>query len=542
MFRKRGQNAANKRRRKFLITIAFIICGMIALIPICYFWLISWLQGEGFRDKLEETLSNKTKAEITIPAPLRLDGANIELKGIEWLGTSFIKEAEVSGIQAEINRGELFNRCLHAPKVSIRNLRLKLDTRKDSPKEYPDEAAGFFSSFTPNRYKVDRIECSNTDTTLTIRRSDSRKKPYRYDLKGSTFVATPIIGSDNDWLVKLRDGTLSTTHKYLAKSSLRQALLHYSDNTVTLSECQLALTKGNMDAAGSYHVKKKDWTLSIGVGNADVERLLSESWQEVLTGEFSGNIKMSGKGKNINSANGHLSLSKGRFRALSFVLRYLGSQDRADMALRIPGQQAATDYLEDTFKLIEISRADCNISFPHDDKMRDIEKAWLFDNLDIRTKQNQVRLMGHVIIEQDGSLHGSIRIGINEKNINEFLELTTEPIQTLIRTGIHRLLNAEGPKGFRWVNINLSGTSDEPQQDFSVRVQKILQSLSADAILNKATETVKEGLNILPFGKGTKEKDGVEKKHEQKDGTIIETAEDTAIQILDTGIDAIPFL
>lgn len=540
MFRKRGQSAASKRKRKFLITLGCIVGGILALLPVSYFWLLSWLQGDGFRGTLEEKLSNKTKAEVTIPAPLQLDGCNVELPGVKLHGTTFLKEAEVTGIKAEINRSELFDRCLHAPLVSIRNLRLRMDTRKEAPGVYPDDEAGFLSRFTPNRYLVDRIECTNTEALLNIRRSDSGKKPYRYELRGSTFVASPISGQENAWQVKLRNGTLSTSHRYLAKSSLRHAILHYADDTVTLSECQLALTKGNMDATGSFHVKKKDWSLSVGVGNADVERLLSESWQEILTGEFSGNLKMSGKGQDIRSADGHLSLRKGRFRALSFVLRYLGSGDRADMAIKIPGQQAATDYLEDTFKLIEISRADCNIRFPHTDEARDIEQAWLFDSLDIRTKKDELRLMGHIIIEQDGSLHGTISIGINENNINEFIELTTEPIQSLIRAGINKLLNAEGPEGFRWVNINLSGTSDAPQQDFSVRVQKIMQSLSADAILNTAAETVKSGLDVLPFGPKTEEKDA--KQPTKGDGTLLDAAEDTANQIIDTGMDVIPFL
>ncbi len=544
MFRKANKTAAGKRKRKILIGAACCAGILLALIPLSYFWLLSWLQGDGFRSTLEETLSNKMKADITIPAPLQIDGDTVKLTAASWESKDFLKKAEVKGISTQINRGELLDRRLHATLISLNELSVNMDTKKETLKTYPEEEDGFFRSFTPLTYTADRVECSNTAATLTFRRSDAKKKPNRYTLKGSSFTATPLIGKENAWQVKLRNGTLTTSHSYLAKSSIRQALLSYADNTVNLTECQLALTKGNMDATGSFHTKNKDWSLNIGVGNADVERLLSDSWQEILTGEFSGNLKMAGKRRVIHTADGTFSLRKGRFRALSFVMRYISSDDRSDYALRIPGQQAATDYLENTFKLIEINTADCDIRFPHTDKARNITDAWLFDNINIRTKNDEVRVQGHVIMEQDNKMHGSIRVGINEKNINEFLELTTEPFRTVISACIPRLFNATGDEGFRWININLSGSGDEPRQDFSVRVQEIIRELGPEILLNTAADTVKSGLNLLPgMGQDTPEEPEAEQTDTESPGSksLIDTATDAADDIINTGIKAIPF-
>ncbi len=551
--RKRGsclhkRDKKSNGKRKFLIIAACCFGVLPALIPICYFWLLSWLQGDSFRSKLEETLSNKLKADITLPAPLQLDGDTVKLASVEWSSKDFLKKAEIKGINTRINRGELWDKCLHATQITVKEISAEMDTKKEQLKNYPEKEGGFFSNFTPDTYIADRIECGNTSATLTLRRSDPKKKPYRYSLKGSSMTATPIAGKKNAWHAGLRNGTLITSHSYLAKSSIRHAMLDYANDTVTLSECQLALTKGNMDATGSFNIKNKDWNLSIGVGNADVERLLSESWQEILTGEFSGNLKMNGKRRVIHSADGQFSLRKGRFRALSFVMRYIGSSDRADLALRIPGQQAATDYLEDTFKLIEISVADCDIRFPHTNKARNIKQAWLFDNINIRTKNDEVRVQGHVILEQDGKLHGSICIGINEKNIEEFLSLTTEPFRSIISAFIPRLFTAKGDEGFRWVNINLSGSSDEPRQDFSARVREITNVLNPGALLDSATGAVSEGLNMLQ-GSGddaapapqTPEAETDKAPAPKGSKSLIETATDSAGDVLETGIKAIPF-
>ncbi len=541
MFRKASKTAAGKRKRKILIWAACCVGIILALIPLSYFWLLSWLQGDGFRSTLEETLSNKLKADITLPAPLQIDGDTVNLRAAAWESKDFLKKAEAKGICTQINRSELWDRRLHATLVSLNELSVNMDTKKETLKNYAAEEDGFFSNFTPLSYEADRVECSNTAATLTFRRSDPKKKPNRYTLKGSSFTATPITGKENAWQVRLRNGTLTTSHSYLAKSSIRQALLSYANDTVTLTECQLALTKGNMDATGSFHTKNKVWHLNIGVGNADVERLLSESWQEILTGEFSGNLKMAGKRRKIHTADGTFSLRKGRFRALSFVMRYMSSDERADYALRIPGQQAATDYLENTFKLIEINTADCDIRFPHTDKARNIADAWLFDNINIRTKNDEVRVQGHVILEQDNKMHGAIRIGINEKNINEFLELTTEPFRSVISACIPRLFNATGDEGFRWININLSGTGDEPRQDFSVRVQEIIRGLGPELLLDKAADTVKSGLNLLP-GMDRDETPAPETEQTEQKRPGSKSLIDTADDIINTGIKAIPFL
>ena len=158
---------------------------------------------------------------------------------------------------------------------------------------------------------TDRVECARVNADLTFRRSEKSKAPFKYALKGSTLTATPLKGNIDSWQIKLRNGTFSTSHRYLAKSSIRYALFEYANDRLQLTDCQLALTKGNMDLTGSFGIKDKNWDMNLSVGNADVERLLSEQWREILTGEFSGTLKMDGKRRVVNKANGRFSLRKG---------------------------------------------------------------------------------------------------------------------------------------------------------------------------------------------------------------------------------------
>lgn len=535
--RRRGNKNVSCTKRKLMLWGIGSVVGLVAILVVGYFWLMGWLQGDGFREQLQERLSNKTKTDFSIPVPLRLQGGNVKLHSIEIDGTDFLKEAEVKEISTVIERSELLNRLLYAPVVTIKEMNVRMDSLKEPAKIYPDDlGSSFFSSFTPNRYLTDRVECARINADLTFRRSEKSKAPFKYALKGSTLTATPLKGNIDSWQIKLRNGTFSTSHRYLAKSSIRYALFEYANDRLQLTDCQLALTKGNMDLTGSFGIKDKSWDMNLSVGNADVERLLSEQWREILTGEFSGTLKMDGKRRVVNKANGRFSLRKGRFKALSFISLYLSSDERADKALRIPGQQAATDYLEKTFNIVEISQADCDIRFPHADKTKDIDRAWLFDNIDVRTKDDSLRMAGHIIMELDGKLHGTIKIGINKNVVDEFLSHTTLPFTPIFSAAIPRLFNAEGDAGFHWVNINMSGTNDSPQQDLSARVKELTRSLMPDSILDTINSAAEVGKGLLP---GNSEKNDTP-DDKQRPASLLESATDTASDIIDSGLKALP--
>ncbi|MBR4311005.1 MAG: hypothetical protein IKT79_08240, partial [Akkermansia sp.] len=88
MFRSRNKAATDKRKRKVLIWVICSLAGLVVLILTGYLWLMSWLQGDGFRQSMEENLSRKLKADVSIPAPLQIDGSNIKLVSLSGTGTS----------------------------------------------------------------------------------------------------------------------------------------------------------------------------------------------------------------------------------------------------------------------------------------------------------------------------------------------------------------------------------------------------------------------------------------------------------------------
>ena len=162
----------------------------------------------------------------------------------------------------------------------------------------------------------------------------------------------------------------------------------------------------------------------------------------------------------------------------------------------------------------------------------------MFDNIDIRTQNDKLRVSGHVIIEQDGKLHGTIRVGINKKIVEEFTALTTEPVRSLVSLIIPKLFNATGDAGFYWVNINLSGTTDKPHQDLSARAKEVVASLNPVDTLTEAGSSILQTIT----GGGEKQQDTKQEPAQESSGrSLIETSADTATDIIKTGADLIPF-
>lgn len=551
LFQKKGKSASGSRGRKMLIWAASILGGLFLLVIIGIFQLLSWLQGDGFRTTLEQKLSNKTKSDISIPENLSIDGSIVRLPEFTAEHTGLVKKASAKRITAEVDRGQLLDSCLHITKMVVEDLNITLDTLKESEKKYnTSKESSFFSRFAPDHAVVDYVECTNAGANLTVRRSSG--KQYLYSLKGCTFSATPDTKQKDNWQVSIKNGRVSTPHPYLPDGNIKAASLQYADKRVSLTDCHIVLTQGHMDMTGFYQMDDKTWSANIGVGNADIKKMLNDKWQERLTSEISGSIKLTGKNKKLLKANGHLALHKGALKVLRFI----------PGPLDIPGQELLTDYIEENFTTVGLKEATCRISFPFSDSSRKIKDAWMFDSINIRTKEDTIRICGRVIIEQDGSLHGVITVGINKETVSDMLDITNGTLRTAISTCLPKLFNAEGEEGFYWVNINLSGTNDDPQQDFSVRLQEIVKASGAEILLEEATNTARKGLKLIPgLGKGDSaeptqdtednaqqpedEKDSTPEKKADKPssgGSLLDTATDTAGDVIDAGIKSIPFL
>ncbi|MDO5473157.1 MAG: hypothetical protein Q4F35_07465 [Akkermansia sp.] len=454
--KKKKAPSPGSRKRK-LITILLAVSAVLILIPIITFYQVfSWLQSDSFRTKLEEIVKDKGQSEkVAISSNLQIEDDQVKLQAIDLERVDLIQHAEARRIVAHIKRSELFNRVLDITKLTMEEAALQLDGSAIGNPLPPISKSdgGLLSKLAPKNFKLNAFECKDADIVL-------QTGEKRYSLTGSSISATPLTPNQSDeWQIIVENGRVHTPHTYLLTSNIKTATILRNKETTELSECRFMLTPGELRVKGTMQNATKDWLAIMRANKANVARLLSDDWKKRLTGEIYGDLKLIGTGTKITEAGGNISLQRGVLEALPIL---------SDFNLT-----AAKSY-----RSIHLEKAECRISYPHANDLYGLKKAWLFDNIDLRSKDGNLRVMGHVLVGSEGELRGTLTVGLND-SLAGILSAINEDATS-------RIFNVEGEAGYQWLHINLSGTIDEPCEDLSARIQTVM----AGSIKRAATQTV----------------------------------------------------
>jgi len=445
--------------RKILIWVLCILLALGLAFIVGGYRLLDWVQGDGFRHTLEKAICNKAQADyVHIPENMRLEGNQATLPAISLKRADMLKHASARRITATLNRNALLDHTLHLAKINLEEASLTLDASRASaplPPIAPQEDS-FWNRFAPDKFALDSLECSDADIELAY-------SGNTYSLTGCSLTARPCNKRQDEWQLNLENGRLHNPHAYLQDCSVKTAMLSRYPEKIRLDECLLMLNPGELRLSGSYLAKSKKWNLEMRANKANVARLLPEDWKKRLSGELFGVLNLSGKDGQILKSGGSLTLKEAVLEGLPIL---------SDLKL---GHSKP-------YRSIALEKAECRISFPYSEPAHNISKAWLFDQIDIRSQNGSLLIRGHVIIGMDGSLSGTLSIGLPD---HLFAALPKEPLANLF--------NSKGEAGYLWLNLNLSGTLSEPQEDLSARLAVIMQNF----ISQSAGQAAGAGANAL---------------------------------------------
>lgn len=463
----RKKRHKNGSRHKWLTALALVVLFLLSSPFIIRYQLLNWLQGSGFREQLSETIANKAQAqEVSIPENLRIDDERVSLPAVSLKRNDMLQHAAASRVVADIDKDKLFERELYIRKLTMEEGQLRLDTAALGAELPPvkEEDDGLLTRLAPQKVQLKAFECTDADVELTMAEK-------LYSLAGCRITAEPVgKNKKNEWHITLENGRVHTPLSYLSSSSIKIATLLCDPKSISLTECRLVLTPGELRAKGTYSLQNNQWHLNLRANKANVERLLDEDWKKRLSGELYGNLKINGKSSGIKEATGNISLQQGVLEGLP-ILSQLTLVD-------------STPY-----RTIRLEKAECRIRFPYAQPRHNIKAAWCFDNIDIRAAEGSLLIKGHVIICPDGALHGTLTVGLPDNVANVIAQQAP--------TVVEQIFNAQGAPGYRWLNINLSGTTDAPQEDLSARLKAIMITAAPQAALNMAGNAARSAGEIL---------------------------------------------
>lgn len=450
---KQASAHGTRSARRVLIGFASAIGGVLIVLVLAYVSLLSWLQGDGFREKVGSYMQKAAQAkEVSIPENLLVDGSMLTLPRFTLRKAKYFDELSIGKLHVGLNRGALFRRILRMDQFSAEELRLVLRPNEEQvpakgasaptrqgrgKKNSPAPAASFFKEIQARSF-----EAHYADTTFILSNRE-------YGLNGYRLVATPYPeGGKDAWTIAIENGRVVSPFSWLRESGVKSASIRLTGDDIRLTSCQVLLSPGDIRAKADYKVNTGLWTARMDVQRASVERLLTDDWRKKLTGALVGYIDFSGQVNEGWKAHGELRLEDGVVEGLP-VLSELN-------------MDGTTPY-----RTLKIEKASCKVNFPYSDAQHNIHQAWLWDHIDVRSQGGTFIVRGRVITGQDGSLSGTLRVGVPQKLLVQ-LGLADTPLAT-------QLFNApvESP-GYVWLHVNLSGTLEDPHEDLSVRLATVL--------------------------------------------------------------------
>lgn len=469
LFSPHSRNTSSTLLRRICITATAIIICLGILLVAGYYQLLAYLQGDAFRQSLSASARSSLRAgQFEMLSNLRINGSRVSTDGINLTHLDKVEMARATGINAELNRAALLTQRVHLHKITMEDASLIINTgthdtrpgkstrtvqKKDKrrtvrKKTTVPQAKEAPFSLDSDALQLDYLECRDTDIHLA-------HHGQTYQLLGANINASPAPKiARNAWQLNAENARLHTPIDYLRDCSIKSATLIRNANSLDLTECRIMLTPGEMRTKAHYDTQQNRWTADIQINKGNLHRLLSEDWKKKLHGEIYSRLVLTGDADGVGTASGNLSLQNG-------VLEGLPILSQLPLGNTYP------------YRSIELEKSDCEILYPYMD--RKLGEAWLFDKINISAKDGILLVRGHVLIGKDKRLSGTLTIGLPEQ-IAESLPM---PRDILSR----KLFTASGSEeGYLWVNMNLSGTLDAPQEDLSVRLTTLISKQLGDII------------------------------------------------------------
>lgn len=444
-----------KGRLLFYTGLGFIACTLILLLA--YFGLTNYIESKSFRETLEEQARKVSNAEFfSIPENIQLDGGHITLPFVEIRNASIIKEAELKNINIEIDRKSILSDKLHIEKIELGSISAKIDLSENLSSTTAEPKGILLQDILPKDISISSIKSKKTSLNLI-------HKGLSYNLSNSQIQATPIERGEIElWDIHITQGKITSPLSYLQRSTLESARIKSDKDRYSLLRSRILLNPGEITSRGNYFKKSHQWDLRMIADKANVERILNPNWKKRISGELSGMIDIKGEKQQIKHVHGKLHVKNGLFEAVPILSKLNFNKTNP-------------------YRSVKLTKAECRIRYPYSTPHLKEEKAWLFDKIHIISPY-KIEIRGHVIIGDDRSLAGTLQVGIPEKIVAEIVEKSI-PNQT---SAISQLFMRKSSSKLLWININLSGTVDEPKQDLSIRIASLLDQVIGENIQKTA--------------------------------------------------------
>lgn len=487
--RRRGRKQAATKRsinplKVVLITGIVLIVIMVGVLLVAKSSIDAWLKGDAFRDFLVKRASIVLNSQIEMPE-LKWQGSEIYANSFVARGYegAAISRLSLDGVRAKADG--VANRAFRVPDVRVNRLdMLFADERVKRPREYSDADAepvapssmpDWIKKYLPERVEIDEIEISSASVKV-----EGSAGQTAFALSGVRTTILPDFRTQL-WEFKGQGGKMSLPSQ--PDIEVKNLALRWKGSDLYIDQSAFGIYDGaHVAGSGEIHFGEGGlMDLDFELSSLDIDHLVSEEWQERLTGTVFGPVSMTGTAGDL-VYEGTINVADGEVKSLQ-ILERIADYTKAEQFRRLPLSEVHSDFKK-TGTLLELR---------------------------------------NLVVQSDGLLRIEGAIDIDGEIIAGDLQVGVTPGTMRWIPGAERKVFVEERDGFLWAPMQVAGTLSEPKEDLSGRLiaaagaaimeelpagllngaQKILGGEEGEAL---SPDTIDQGRKMLemltPFLKG----------------------------------------
>jgi hypothetical protein len=408
----------------------------------------SYLNGDGFRKKISEAVSQKLKADGSF-MPLHLVGGTFFSDGFRARGNSgtFFSQMQADQVRASFNWRALFQRTVEVDELNIEKLDVHFAERSahDSTTEKSERESARASGSWKLDLRQARIGESSWHWGADPRSAGG--------ITGSAFKLTP--NGPTAWLIDASSGKISQTG--WPDLLIESARLRYTPSALFVNDSVLRTGTGRIAVSGEVNFHK-DANLQAQFEDLPIAPLLTPDWRVKLNGRLTGSSRVLAPltGGPIH-VEGNVHLVDGQLETLPIL------------------DQIAKFTRTDRFRRMSLSKA--SLSFTRDSKLTTAKDVVL-------ESEGLMRVEGAFTV-MDEQIEGIFQVGVTAASL-QWLPGSQARVFTISHDGYY------------WTPVHVTGPVGHPTEDLTPRLvaaaaNELLQN-SEDAV----RETAKSLLDLVP--------------------------------------------
>jgi len=468
--RRRGrEQAASKRSinplKVVLITGIVLIVLMVGALLVAKSSIDAWLKGDAFRDFLVKRASIVLKSQIEMPE-LKWQGSEIYADSIIARGYegAAISKLSLDGVRAKSDG--VANRAFRVPDVRVNRLDMLFSEERVERPQVDSEAISeppaapsmpdWLKKYLPERVEIDVIEIASA----SVKVEDSAGQTA-FALNGVRTTVLPDFRT-NLWEMNGQGGKMSLPSQ--PNIEVKDFALRWKGSDLYIDQSAFGIYDGAyVNGSGEIHFGEGGlMDLDFELSSLDIDHIVSEEWQERLTGTVFGPVSMTGSAGNL-VYEGTLNVADCEVKSLP-ILERIADYTKAEQFRRLPLSEAHTDFKK-TGSLLELR---------------------------------------NLVVQSDGLLRIEGSIDIDGELLVGDLQIGVTPGTMRWIPGAERKVFVKDRDGFLWAPMQLTGTLSEPKEDLSGRLiaaagAAIMEDLPS-GLLNEAQKILggEEGAPLSP--------------------------------------------